>query len=494
MNFFAQGKELQAQGKLPEAVAAYRQAIDEDPESFKAWNNLGTTFAELNDPDQALACYQRALEIDAAQSIVHYNLARTLHQMGRGAEAFGHYAIAIDLNPQSFAAQFNFSLLLYETQEWKGAEASLRRTLELAPENPGIHQILGKLLFDRQRPGEALRCYERALELDGTNPEYAFHAGACLHLLGQLEQASGMFERSLELNPRSRTACEHLLNVLLEQGQKKKAVDVCERYLRDSPEDSVICHRLAAITKVNPPVRASDGYVQGTFDAFASNFDATLSRLQYRAPEHLATMAAQRLPAASGTLMVLDAGCGTGLCGVLFRKYAMRLSGLDLSGEMLRMAKERDVYDELLQGELTDHLRQCPAVYDLIIAADTLNYFGSLQGVFQAAAIALRADGRLLFTLEHDHGAAAEWLLLSHGRYCHSEAYLHKVLGDAGFFVDSSSIQTLRWESGQPVSGWIVSARRSLKAPERTIAASLKSPVSSGVVEAAVRAAEGEGE
>jgi tetratricopeptide (TPR) repeat protein len=41
MNFFAQGKELQAQGKLPEAVAAYRQAIEEDPESFKAWNNLG---------------------------------------------------------------------------------------------------------------------------------------------------------------------------------------------------------------------------------------------------------------------------------------------------------------------------------------------------------------------------------------------------------------------------------------------------------------------
>ena len=457
---FERGKELQAAGNLDAAVVAYRQAIEVDPTSFRAWNNLGTTFEELHDFDQAVECYQQALEINPTQSIVHYNLAHALHRMGRVPEAFGQYVMAVDLNPQSFAAQFNLGLLLYDRMEWTGAEAAFRRTLEIAPDEGRVHQCLGDLLFDRRRMDEALPFYERAMELDPTNPEYAFNTGKCLRPLGELDQARRMFERSLELNPNSQIAREHLLDVLLRQGRDQEATEVCEQHLKKSPGDAVILHRLAAITGVNAPIRASDEYVQNTFDAFAGNFDATLSELQYQAPQHLATLAGKCLPTASRQFDILDAGCGTGLCGVLFRPYAIRLVGLDLSGEMLRLAKERDIYDDLIQLELTSYMQNRHSAYDLIIASDTLNYFGSLSEVFRAAATALRADGRLIFTLEHKGGDTRDWSLQAHGRYCHSESYLHKSLGDSGFLVEASSIQILRLEASQPVWGWVVAARR----------------------------------
>ncbi len=44
---------------------------------------------------------------------------------------------------------------------------------------------------------------------------------------------------------------------------------------------------------------------------------------------------------------MLDAGCGTGLCGPIFRNISGSMIGVDLSPEMVEKARERKVYDEL---------------------------------------------------------------------------------------------------------------------------------------------------
>ena len=71
---------------------------------------------------------------------------------------------------------------------------------------------------------------------------------------------------------------------------------------------------------------------------------------------------------------MLDAGCGTGLCGPLVAPYARRLTGVDLSAGMLAQAKEKNVYDELFKVELTEYLRDHTEAFDLIVSADTLVY------------------------------------------------------------------------------------------------------------------------
>jgi predicted TPR repeat methyltransferase len=103
---------------------------------------------------------------------------------------------------------------------------------------------------------------------------------------------------------------------------------------------------------------------------------------------------------ASGGLDVLDAGCGTGLCGPLIAPYARRLVGVDLSERMLDQARTRDVYDELVRGELTGYLRDCTAAFDVVVAADTPENFGPLEEVVASAENALRGGGRLVFTVE----------------------------------------------------------------------------------------------
>ena len=107
--------------------------------------------------------------------------------------------------------------------------------------------------------------------------------------------------------------------------------------------------------------RASNGFVERTFDSFAASFEAKLEQLSYRAPALAAAMLEESGLEASKQLDVLDAGCGTGLCGPLLAPYARRLIGVDLSEGMLALAKEKHVYDVLIKGELTDHMRAQPA-------------------------------------------------------------------------------------------------------------------------------------
>ena len=143
------------------------------------------------------------------------------------------------------------------------------------------------------------------------------------------------------------------------------------------------------------PTAPPDAYIETVFDGFANSFDAKLAMLDYRAPALVAeTVSSLFGEPARKKLAVLDAGCGTGLCGPLLAPYARRLDGVDLSEQMLAKARARNVYDTLAKAELTAFIDgAAPRSYDLIVSADTLCYFGDLQAVARAAAKALRSTG-----------------------------------------------------------------------------------------------------
>jgi len=157
---------------------------------------------------------------------------------------------------------------------------------------------------------------------------------------------------------------------------------------------------------------------------------------------------------------VLDIGCGTGLCGPLLAPYARHLVGVDLSRGMLEHARGKKVYDELVHAELTAYLRQLDRSFDVIVTADTLVYFGALDDVIAAAASVLRPGGVLVFTVEEDvEGASDSYCLRPHGRYTHRAEYVERLLVAAGLQPTVGRAE-LRKESGRPVAGLVVTAKK----------------------------------
>ena len=150
----------------------------------------------------------------------------------------------------------------------------------------------------------------------------------------------------------------------------------------------------------------------------------SLRSLSYRAPALVAAMLEDSGLAPSKSLDVLDAGCGTGLCGPLLAPYARRLTGVDLSAGMLARAKEKNVYDALVQGELTEYLRDSSGS----VRPDRL---GRHAGLFRRAGGCGRgrrgspAARRRVDLYARGCGrrrATLGYRLELHGRYSHSRA------------------------------------------------------------------------
>jgi predicted TPR repeat methyltransferase len=217
---------------------------------------------------------------------------------------------------------------------------------------------------------------------------------------------------------------------------------------------------LAAVSGRDIPARASDDYVALSFDSFAESFERKLEQLSYRAPSLVAAAIKDSGLEPAGALDVLDAGCGTGLCGALVKPYARTLVGVDLSVGMLTKAEQKQIYDRLVKDELTHFLQVRNAEFDLILSADTLVYFGPLEEVAAAAGGALRPGGQFVFTLEELASAAdGDFRIETHGRYSHSQSHVERVLRGAGFSPEISHAD-LRTESALPVAGLVVRATK----------------------------------
>jgi predicted TPR repeat methyltransferase len=96
----------------------------------------------------------------------------------------------------------------------------------------------------------------------------------------------------------------------------------------------------------------------------------------------------------------------------------------------------------------------------MIVAADVFVYFGNLAPVLRAAAAAVRPNGLVSFTVERldeaDIAADAGFALHPNGRYSHSAGYLSTTAAAADFMIEAIDAVELRFEAGQPVSGYRV--------------------------------------
>ncbi len=357
--------------------------------------------------------------------------------------------------------------VLAAMERFDEAAAAYRQAIELAPDNLGAHCNLGVMLRRSGQFEEAVAACRQALALDQRLPEVHLNLGKALVALERYEEAVTAHREAIRLRPGHASAYKSLGMLLYRLNRSEEAADLFRRWLEQDPANPVARHLLAAHSGRAAPARAADDYVQELFDGMADSFDDHLRRLEYRAPELIARGVAAGLGAPVRSLAVLDAGCGTGLCGPLLRPYARWLTGVDLSPRMVERARARGDYDELAVAELTAFLVARPAAYDLIVSADTLVYFGDLRPVLTAAVAALRPKGWLAFTVERGEGGEAEEFLLDRsGRYRHVEAYLRRELVRAGMAIETLETVDLRLEGGQPVAGFLVLARKLLPATE----------------------------
>ena len=394
---------------------------------------------------------------DDADALHYLGILR--HQQHRTAEAIALVQRALERAPAYVDAWSNLGNLYKESGRPVDAEGAYRRALAIDPDHSGSWNNLGVVLRAQGKPAEAVTALRNALERAPAMVDAWFNLGNALRSCGTLQGAITAYRRVLALQPSHGFAQDLLGRVLYVAGEREEAANIFRAWAAREPANPIPAHMLAACSGNDVPPRASDAYIRTTFDRFAASFDEVLlQRLDYHAPETLCASLAGVLGPPRRTLDVLDAGCGTGLCGPLLRPYARSLVGVDLSSGMLAKANTRAIYDRLVEAEIVRFLDRHTAQFDVVASADTLCYFGDLMPAMRAAHASLRPDGWLAFTLERADDTDTH-RINPHGRYSHARSYVTAVLDTAGFFDTSVESESLRLELGKPVAGWVVRAR-----------------------------------
>jgi predicted TPR repeat methyltransferase len=289
-----------------------------------------------------------------------------------------------------------------------------------------------------------------------------YNLGLVQRRLRENDAAVASFQKAVSAKRPFTRAYDPLGMLLYRLERFDEARRLYQEWLAQEPGHPTARHMAAAMSGEGAEPRASDEYVKKLFDGFASFFDSTLEALSYRAPQLLVSALGEFTGMHSADLDVLDAGCGTGLCGPLLRSSARKLHGVDLSDAMVAKAKERNIYDELSVGELCAYMNSNSVSYDVVISADTLCYFGDLQEPLEAARECLRPGGLIAFTVEEylKTESPKNYSLEPHGRYSHGMSYLDEVVRRAGFQVQTRESVTLRKERHEDVRGFSCIARR----------------------------------
>ena len=196
----ARGIELADRGWLEEAAKEFRRAIELDPGSAHARENLGAVLAEQRHYREALVELLAAVELDPETASVHFSLATFLADHGADMAAEG-YRAALALDPTFPDAQLNLGLTLADQQKPEEAIAALGAAVAQAPEDALPRHELALLHMDEDDHRAAIVQLKEVVRLEPERYEGHLDLGICYAEKGFLEEAERCLGRARELAP-----------------------------------------------------------------------------------------------------------------------------------------------------------------------------------------------------------------------------------------------------------------------------------------------------
>ena len=163
------GNALAKNGKLDEAAAQYRKAIELLPNYSSAYYNLGVTEGRRGRLYEAITQYRKALRANPNLATAHNNLADALLTIGRTDEAIEHAGAAIQLVPDNPKYHFTLGNIWLIGERFNGAVEEYQNSLDAGSQTPAeCHIRLALALIRLNRRAEAAEHYRKALEIEPT--------------------------------------------------------------------------------------------------------------------------------------------------------------------------------------------------------------------------------------------------------------------------------------------------------------------------------------
>lgn len=438
-------------GKVEQAFDLYLQVIDLDPNHAEACFYAALLLSGEGSHEKALPWLEKAHELQPSLPAITYQLGVCQYSLGELHLAIESFENVMDIDEGHWEAAYNLGAAHYASGQISKAIDSYSLAARLNPQDADIFFNLGLAYKNGGALEKAIQAYEKAIKINPDDPDVHYNLGRVYNELEHKQEAITSLEAAIALRPDFGAALTNLGVLYTCENLTDKAIGVYEKLIAIEHNPVAATHILHAL-KGQTTDTAPISYIKGLYDDFAGHFEERLiGDLCYATPTKSVDFLKEQNGTKDSYSRMLDLGCGTGLCGQAFSEKADSITGVDLSTGMLEKAREKGIYDQLIEDDIISFLESSATCYDLIVAGDVLIYLGELERVFQLLPKCLAKDGRIIFSTESFQGKG--YKLKPSGRYAHSTSYAAVLTRENGLQVLAVKSTNLRKENGQWIAG-----------------------------------------
>ena len=166
----------------------YVQILEEqsirDPKDAMARYNLGVAYNQLGEPEKAIAAYRSAIQINPNKWTPYYNLGCTLLETGAPQEAKTEFEHLTKLAPNFAQGFFMLGTAFGALGLHEQLIEATRKGLQIEPDDAHALLNIGLACNRLGRFAEAIESLARTIALDPENPMGYLHLGMAVRSIG----------------------------------------------------------------------------------------------------------------------------------------------------------------------------------------------------------------------------------------------------------------------------------------------------------------------
>ena len=265
--------KLEKAGKLDQAIALYRQIIDDNPRDWNTINKVGDLYAKLNKTREAtveyakvadfyakdgfyvraIAMWKKINKLDASALEPYTNLAELYAKQGLMTEAKSHFQMVVDEYVKRGKTR-EAGDVLKKLAEIDPADLKIRSKLADLYTREGNtakavdeHVAIADELNKKGHLAEALQVLEKGLKIDASSARLKTELGRVHLVQKNYDKAVQYLEEASRQSPRDAQALSRLGEAYLGAKRTKEAESTFKRALELDPQDQEAGAQMARV-------------------------------------------------------------------------------------------------------------------------------------------------------------------------------------------------------------------------------------------------------
>ncbi|MFH0796789.1 MAG: tetratricopeptide repeat protein, partial [Candidatus Omnitrophota bacterium] len=147
-------------------ILFYQAVLKYNPNSFRAWNELGVLYLNADRLEEASYHFEKAVALNTEFDQAYDNLGTAYDKSGKPEEAIKAHKKALEINPDNPKIYNNLGNAYNNLNRLDEALEMYRKALRLNPAYKAVYNNVGVVYYKKGMLNEAIKYWTKALEID----------------------------------------------------------------------------------------------------------------------------------------------------------------------------------------------------------------------------------------------------------------------------------------------------------------------------------------